>query len=146
MIGDGSLRGWLRSRLPDAVFNGDLHTGHLAVALASLDLLVHPGAEEGCCHAVREAAASGVPVVAGRPDGGLSVVRHLETGLLHDPEDPRALARAVAAIAADPHRSLLGQRARELLTARTWRVAVDELVERHYRPLACREPRMALPA
>ena len=34
---------------------------------------------------------------------------------------------AVAAVAADPHRSLLGARARELATQRTWAVAVDEL-------------------
>ena len=57
------------SRLPKAKFTGELETGDLTVALASLDLLVHPGEHETCCHALREAAASGVPVVAPRSGG-----------------------------------------------------------------------------
>ena len=126
------------SRLPGARFTGALETGALTVALASLDLLVHPGEHETCCHALREAAASGTPVVAPRSGGARDVVRSLETGLLYDPADARGLRRAVAAVAADPHRALLGARARELALGRDWQAAVDELVERHYRPLVRR--------
>ncbi|MEP9361844.1 glycosyltransferase [Nocardioides sp. CN2-186] len=134
IVGDGPQRSWLEARLPRAKFTGALTTGELTAVLPSLDLLVHPGLHETCCHVLREAAASGVPVVAPRSGGAVDVVRHLETGLLHDPDDPRDLVRAVAALAADRHRGLLGQRARELAT-RTWAEAVDELVERHYRAL-----------
>lgn len=131
VVGDGPQRGWLQAHLPGAKFTGALNTGELAAVLPSLDVLVHPGEQETCCHALREAGASGVPVVAPRCGGALDVVRGLETGLFHDPGDEQALARAVAAIAADRQRALLGARARELST-RDWRAAVDELVERHY--------------
>ena len=95
VIGDGSLRRWLSSRLPQAKLTGALETGDLTVALASLDLLVHPGEHETCCHALREAAASGTPVVAPRSGGAPHVVRNLETGLLYDAADPHGLRRAV---------------------------------------------------
>lgn len=134
VIGDGPQRDWLERRLPGARFVGALGTGDLTVALPSLDVLVHPGRQETCCHPLREAAAAGVPVVAPRSGGATDVVRHLETGLLHDPGDEAGLADAVAALAADRRRALLGERAHALAT-RTWRDAVDELVEEHYRPL-----------
>jgi phosphatidylinositol alpha 1,6-mannosyltransferase len=142
VVGDGPLLGWLRTRLPDARFTGPLGTGDLAVGLASMDVLVHPGPDAGCCSVLREAAASGVPVVAPATPATRRVVRTLESGLLHDPDDPHGLPRAVAAMAADPHRALLGGRARELVTGRDWATAVDELVRCHYAPLVGRRARI----
>ena len=135
VIGSGPQRDWLATRAPGAKLVGPLQTGDLTIALPSLDVLVHPGEHETCCHALREAASSGVPVVAPRSGGAPDVVRHLETGLLYDPREPRDLGRAVSAVVADRHRSLLGKRARELAVQRTWTDAVDELVAEHY-PLA----------
>jgi phosphatidylinositol alpha 1,6-mannosyltransferase len=131
VIGDGPERSWLEKKLPDARFTGPLETGDLTIAVPTLDLLVHPGEHETDCHALREAGASGVPVVAARAGGAPDVVRHLETGLLFDPADKRDLRRAVAAVAADKHRRLLGAAGRELVTERTWTDAVDELLA-HY--------------
>lgn len=137
IIGDGPQRDWLASRLPGAKFTGTLETGDLTVAVASLDVLVHPGEQETCCHALREAAASGVPAVAPRTGGARDAVVPLETGLLYEPgDDPGpALARAVASVAADRRRDLLGARGRELALARDWRTAVGEL-EAHLRQIA----------
>ena len=132
VIGDGPQRDWLESRLPHARFTGALGTGDLTVALPSLDVLVHPGEQETCSHALREAAASGVPVVAPRSGGATDVVRSLETGVLYDPCDRQGLRRAVATVAADPHRRLLGERGRELVSGRDWPAAVDELLSVHY--------------
>lgn len=130
VIGDGKQRGWLEQRLPQAKLTGPLGTGDLAVALASLDVLVHPGEEEGCGHVLREAAASAVPVVAPRAGAAAEIVHHLETGVLYDPDRPRELADAVASVVADPHRKLLGERGRELVSTRPWTDAVDELLGR----------------
>ncbi|MFC6284950.1 glycosyltransferase [Nocardioides sp. GCM10027113] len=135
VVGDGSQRRWLSSRLPDARFTGPLGTGDLTRALAAFDVLVHPGRRETCCHSLREAAASGVPVVAPAAGGAVDVVRPLQTGLLYDPGRPLGLAEAVAAVAADPRRALLGARGRELAVRRDWHAAVTELVDRHYAPL-----------
>lgn len=138
IVGDGPQRRWLETRLPGAKFTGTLSAGDLTTVLPSLDVLVHPGERETCCHALREAAASGVPVVAPRSGGAPDVVRHLETGLLYDESQRHGLRDAVHALAADHSRALLGERARELAT-RSWSEAVDELVEYHYRPLVARD-------
>ena len=133
VIGDGPQRRWLADRMPDATFPGTLTGGDLATALASLDVLVHPGEEETCCHVLREAAASGVPVVAPASGGTLDAVRHERTGLLYDPADPRGLRRAVAGMVGDPDlRSLLGRQARTRAELRSWHDAVEELVAVHY--------------
>lgn len=132
VIGAGPEREWLARRLPNARFTGPLGVGDLTVALPTLDLLVHPGEHETDCHALREAGACGVPVVAPRAGGARDVVAHLETGLLYDPAEARDLARAVAAVAADPHRQLLGAAGRERAQRRTWADAVDELVASAY--------------
>ena len=144
VIGDGPQRAWLRSRLPDGVrFTGELAPRQAAAAIASLDVLVQPGTRATCAHALREAAACGVPCVAPRAGGATDVVRHLETGLLYDPTQSLALADAVAAVVADPRRRLLGDRAREVVARRSWSVAVDELVEEHYASLLAGPQRLA---
>ncbi len=136
VVGDGPQQVWLRSRLPQSVrFTGELGPRQAAVAIASLDLLVAPSTLATCAHALREAAACGVPCVAPRAGAAADVVRHLETGLLYDPADPVGLADAVAAVVADPRRGLLGEHAREVAVRRTWRDAVDELVLEHYAAL-----------
>lgn len=133
VIGDGPQRGWLESQLPGAKLLGALETGQLTTALATLDVLVHPGENETCAHVLREAAASGVPVVAPASGGNPDVVRSGRTGLLYDPDEPRALRRAVAALVADPDlRARLGGNARARVAGRSWTEAVDELVREHY--------------
>ena len=140
VVGEGPQRGWLEDRLPGAKFTGRLATGDLARALASMDVVVHPGTTETCCHVLREAAASGIPVAAPRAGGARDVVRHLETGLLFDPDDRHGLRDAVGALAADRRRGLLGGRARELARERDWTTAVDELLLDHYPRAFWRRP------
>lgn len=133
VIGAGPERDWLARRMPsDTRFTGPLGTGDLTIAMPTLDVLVHPGEHETDCHPLREAAASGVPVVAPRSGGAREVVAHLETGVLYDPADPRDLTRAVASVAADPQRGLLGAAARERAEERSWVDAVDELLTLAY--------------
>jgi phosphatidylinositol alpha 1,6-mannosyltransferase len=136
VVGDGPQQAWLRSRLPASVrFTGELKPREAAAAIASLHLLVQPGTRTTCSHALREAAACGVPVVAPRAGGALDVVEHLGTGLLYDSARPLALGDAVAAVVADPNRRLLGTYARQAVSRRTWHDAVDELVGDHYAAL-----------
>lgn len=131
LIGDGPQRRWLADRLPGVRMTGPLGTGDLAVALASLDVFVAPHRLGTCCHELRAAAASGVPVVAPRSGGAAEVVRGLEDGVLYDPASPTGLVEAVASLVADPQRALLGERGRAHALERDWTAAVDELVAGH---------------
>ena len=49
-----------------------------------------------------EAAAAGLPVIAAAHGGLPEIIRHEETGLLVEPSNPDALARAVRALVDDP--------------------------------------------
>ncbi|MDN5744045.1 MAG: glycosyltransferase [Nocardioidaceae bacterium] len=139
VIGAGPEREWLARHLPDDTwFTGPLGTSDLAVAMSTLDVLVHPGEQETDAHRLREAAASGVPVVAARRGGAREAVAHLETGVLFDPSAAHDFARAVSSVAADGQRRLLGAAGRERSLRRTWADAVDELIASHY-PSGARE-------
>ena len=65
-----------------------------------------------------EAAAAGRAIVATDVPGCREIVRDGENGLLVPVRDARALAAAVAALAADPERrARMGQRGREMVGA-----------------------------
>jgi glycosyltransferase involved in cell wall biosynthesis len=67
----------------------------------ALDVFVLASHREGFPRAAMEAAASGVPVVATDIRGCRQVVEHGVTGLLVPVRSPRALATAIATLAAD---------------------------------------------
>jgi phosphatidylinositol alpha 1,6-mannosyltransferase len=133
VIGAGPQRAWLQEHAPGTKFVGAVEPGDLTTSMATLDVLVHPGEQQTCAHALREASASGLPVVAPRSAGAVDAVRNLETGLLYDPASPRALRAAITSIVADRQRGLLGAQGRAVALERSWVEAVDELVADHYR-------------
>jgi phosphatidylinositol alpha-1,6-mannosyltransferase len=68
------------------------------------------GQGEGFPLVYLEAAAHGLPVVAGDVEGAQEAVIDGETGLLVDPSDPAAVAGAICDLLLDPSRALrLGQ-------------------------------------
>lgn len=134
LVGDGPQRDWLRQRLPQAQMTGTVTGGDLATALASLDVLVHPGQQETCAPVLREAAASGVPVVAPARGAAAEIVVDGRTGLLYDPADPGAMARCLgrlARAATTPELAAMGARARAHAVRRTWADATAELLAVH---------------
>ncbi|KAA9087295.1 GDSL-type esterase/lipase family protein [Microbacterium radiodurans] len=132
VIGDGPARGALERRLPEATFLGHLHGDDLAVAMAGLDVFVHPGESETFGQTIQEAQASGVPVVATGRGGPLDLVRSSIDGWLYRPGDADDLRARVADIAGDAaKRRAFAEAARTAVSGRTWESLGDALLG-HY--------------
>lgn len=130
VVGTGPAHASLRRSTPSAAHLGWRTGTALGAAMASLDVLVNPGADETFCQTVQEGLASGVPVVAAAAGGPLDLVQHGHNGLLVEPGSARALARAVGALARDPElRAALAERARPTVMERTWLAATLRLLD-----------------
>ncbi len=87
--------------------------------LQQLSVFAMPSRAESFGVAALEAQACGVPVVASRVGGLPEVVRHDETGLLVPPDNPQALAEAIAALLLDHERRVvMGAAARRSVATR----------------------------
>ncbi|MDQ3716994.1 MAG: glycosyltransferase family 1 protein [Actinomycetota bacterium] len=133
IVGDGPRRAALTRKLPGAHFLGLQHGADLSASFASLDVFVHPGANETFCQAAQEALASGVPVVAAAAGGLLDLVSPGDNGLLFNPGSAEGLRTAVSALMADPDQlRVMGMAAHRSVQGRSWSVIGDQLLE-HYR-------------
>jgi glycosyltransferase involved in cell wall biosynthesis len=130
ILGEGELRDALR-KLSDSlglsgrvVFAGAVND--TVAALQAAQIFVMPSRYEGFPNALGEALSCGVPVVAtdcpsrprsrGRPGGVGELVRDGVDGWLVPPEDPAALAAAMASLMAAPHmRRRMASRARQVV-------------------------------
>jgi glycosyltransferase involved in cell wall biosynthesis len=113
LVGNGPEEGRLRARAPESV----LFTGAVADAVPwyrAADLVVLPSRWEGMALAPLEAMACGRPVVVTDVDGAReSLPPALAPRCLVPPENPAALADAVAALLPDPSlRASLGHQGR----------------------------------
>ena len=121
IAGDGPLRRELQQQcrelgLADHVtFLG--HVDGVTDLLPAFDVLALPSLREGLGTLLLDATLAGCTLVASDVGGIPEIVRHGETGLLVPPDDPSALAGALAALANDrDQRSRLQQRARSWIT------------------------------
>jgi glycosyltransferase involved in cell wall biosynthesis len=90
----------------------------VAELLAGADVFVLSSASEGMPMCVLEAMAAALPVIASAVGGVPEIVRDGETGVLVPPGQPRALAVAIGALAADPAlRRRLGEAGRRRVEA-----------------------------
>ncbi len=82
-------------------FAGRLGQPEIAARLAQADIFVLNSLWEGMPGSILEAMAAGLPVVATDVSGTNEVVVNGETGLLVPPDDPGALADAIATLVRD---------------------------------------------
>lgn len=127
LVGGGGEEGRIR-RLARGMELGDrvIFTGFLENPVRIypiLDLYVSTSLKEGLPLSLIEAMAARLPVVATDVPGHRDVVAHGETGLLLPPEDPAALADAVAMLLADP------EQRRRMGEAGRWRVLKDFAIQ-----------------
>jgi glycosyltransferase involved in cell wall biosynthesis len=102
VIGDGPAREWFETRLPDAMFTGQLSGTDLAEALASADIFLNPSITETFGNVTLEAMACALPVVAAAASGATSLVRNGKTGTLVEPGAIDEFAAALCKYAAKP--------------------------------------------
>ncbi|MFG0316186.1 MAG: glycosyltransferase family 4 protein [Planctomycetota bacterium JB042] len=144
LVGDGELRDDLRARAGGLADDGTIvFPGFRPDAPAFLrlfDVLATPSVMEGLNTTNLDALALGRPVVASAVGGIPEAVIDGESGLLVPPEDPAALANAVARVLEDPDLAArLGAGGRRIVAER---FTVDAMVEgnlRVYRELTARE-------
>jgi len=82
IVGQGSERAWLESRMRHADFAGVLDGEPLAEAYANMDVFVFPSRTDTYGNVVLEALASGVPVIVTDCGGPRFIVRSGETGFV----------------------------------------------------------------
>jgi glycosyltransferase involved in cell wall biosynthesis len=117
IVGEGEERGRLEALAAELGVSDRLElAGWIDDArsrLAAFDVFVLPSRFEGLPLVAIEAMLAGVPVVATDVGSVSEAVVDGSTGLLVPPDDPAALARAIASLLADPALRLeMGQRGR----------------------------------
>lgn len=147
IAGDGPERARLRELssalgIADAVCFPGLVTGEAKASLfAAARVFVSSSRREPFANANLEAMAAGLPIVATRVGGNVEMVEDEVSGLLVEPEDPDALARALLRLMEDPRQAeVMGRAARMRAKEFAW----DRMVERYealYREVASRARR-----
>jgi len=141
VVGDGSLRPRLERLAAEAGvrsavrFLGTVSDAERDAALERAHVFAMPSrlppggiGGEGFGIVYLEAAARGLPVVAGNVGGALDAVVHGETGLLVDPEDPAAVAEAISALLLDPELArMLGAAGRQRAQGFAWPLIARKL-------------------
>jgi glycosyltransferase involved in cell wall biosynthesis len=101
--------------------------------MANCDLFVLPSRAEGFPLVLIEAGAAGLPVVATNIGGIDELVTDNANGLLVEPDNPRALADAMARVLeSDELAERLAARLRAQAVHYTWRRAADEVIAALY--------------
>ncbi|MGK5681931.1 glycosyltransferase family 4 protein [Actinoplanes sp. URMC 104] len=128
IVGGGDRLPWLRRQVHSRGLEGHVEIRGIVdddtrdQLLADSDLFVLPSRTgtdgrtgEGFGIVYAEAAAAGLPIVAGNHGGVVDAVQHGISGLLIDPTDPGQLAKAVTSLLLDP-----ADLARMSVAARSW--------------------------
>ena len=151
IVGDGSEREWLQSKLSQGVFPGVVLGQELAEAYANLDLFVFPSRTDTFANVIQEAAASGVPSVVTTDGGPKNLIVPGVTGYAES-TDEAFVKRVVELAKVRQKLRQMGKAAREMVRRVTWDAALAPVFEayRHCQALhrsAARSPKLrAIPS
>lgn len=150
LVGDGPERGRLERLvaslgLRDRVHFLGFHRGQDVVdILTTADFFVSASKTENLPMTFLEAMAAGLPIVAVRARGVPEIVEHQGNGLLVEPDDALAFARAMRRLAEHlKEREAMGRRSCELVKRYDSRRVVAELEDIYSQVLATRKIQMS---
>ena len=113
----------LNDRVRFAGYRRDLSDIH-----AATDVFVMPSRSEGCCGALAEAMAAGLPCVSTAVGHAPDIIRHGENGLLVERDNPRQLADTMLLLVSDPiMRRQIGRKAKTGKHALTYEEYAERL-------------------
>jgi len=141
VIGEGPAREWFETRLgKDAIFIGFQRGDDLARAIASSDMLLNPSVTETFGNVTLEAMACGLPVIAARATGSLSLVEDNVTGRLIRPGANEQFAAALKHYCEDLEaRAAAGAAGRAVSERYSWDAVNGALVDGYLRIIRHRE-------
>jgi glycosyltransferase involved in cell wall biosynthesis len=141
VIGEGPARQFFETRLGgDAIFLGFQRGDDLARAIASSDMLLNPSVTETFGNVTLEAMACGLPVVAARATGSLSLVQDGVTGRLIRPGASEQFAAALQAYCEDRDaRFAAGAAGRAVSERYSWDAVNKALIDGYLRIIRHRE-------
>lgn len=108
---------------------GVLSPHQVAQTLRQADVLCLPSYTEGSPNVIKEAMASGLPVVATRIGGIPDLVHDSINGFLYDPGDVKALRKCIASLARSENmRTLFGKMSRKIIEENclTWDYTAED--------------------
>jgi glycosyltransferase involved in cell wall biosynthesis len=119
VVGDGPSRNLVEAKIAECGLTRQvLMVGQqrdVTPWLHSMDICTLPSCAEGVPQSILQAMSCGLPVVATAVGGIVEAVAHEQTGLLVPPQDPAALAQALARLASDAAlRQRMGQQGRRI--------------------------------
>jgi glycosyltransferase involved in cell wall biosynthesis len=146
IVGGGPHEKQLRRHFSGSgVFFAGYRTGRaLAEAMASSDVLILPSKTETLGLVLIEAMASKCIVVGANSGGIPNIVQDGVTGLLFNPDEPGALARAVQRAVSDPDMPEFRERAQAQAQQWSWQNSTRQL--KQYYSTAIQMPRKMKPA
>ena len=141
VVGEGPARPWFQGRLPDdAVFVGFQGGADLGRAIASADMLLNPSVTETFGNVTLEAMACGLPVVAARATGSVSLVEDTITGRLIRPGANEQFAQALRLYVENRGaRAAAGEAGRAVSERYSWDAVNHALAEGYLRVIRHRQ-------
>lgn len=128
IIGTGPEQTKLKRIFPQAIFTGRLAGEELAVAMASLDVIVASGRYETFCQVVQEAKASGTIVLVPNMGASQELVKNNKTGFIYDVANLQSIKLLIDQLKSKPNlKKSVSAQARESVLDRDWKVLTDSL-------------------
>jgi glycosyltransferase involved in cell wall biosynthesis len=145
-VGSGPVLQELQTRVTEAGVNADCvwvpATAEVAKWLRTFDIFVLPSLAEALSNSLMEAMACGCPVVASDIGGNPELVRDGERGILFEPRNVGALAKALRRLIEDPSlRNTLGSNGERFIRQGFSRAASANRMAEIYEELLARRRR-----